>query len=163
VTIHGLSHSILRPFCMRSRNKNPLPYEWPTSPSREAYQYLVCLCTPVHHLAQIADVTSRDTQKNLKTALSTDKDYLNQWLPCEKRQAVASVFNSCCDLINAKVNAMDRTTKRQFDIDWTQYRDAFIMSLTGDSHDVPTFVWLDLVALAWEYEENSEDGIPIEG
>jgi hypothetical protein len=150
-------------FARDPRNKNPLPYEWPTSPSLEAYQYLVCLCTPVHHLAQIADVTSRDTQKNLKTALSTDKDYLNQWLPCEKRQAVASVFNSCCDLINAKVNAMDRTTKRQFDIDWTRYRDAFIMSLTGDSHDVPTFVWLDLVALAWEYEENSEDGTPVEG
>ena len=150
-------------FVRDPRNKNPVPYEWPTSPSLEAYQYLVCLCTPVHHLAQIADVTSRDTQKNLKTALSTDKDYLNQWLPCEKRQTVASVFNSCCDLINAKVNAMDRTTKRQFDIDWTQYRDAFIMSLTGDSHDVPTFVWLDLVALAWEYEENGEDGTPVEG
>jgi len=27
------------------------------------------------------------------------------------------------------------------------------MLLTGDSHDVPTFVWFDLIALAWGFEE----------
>ena len=63
------------------------------------------------------DATTRDTQKNLKTALSTDKDYLNQWLAREKREAAASVFNSCCDMINAKVNSMDRAA-RQFDNEW---------------------------------------------
>ena len=137
--------------------KNPLPYQWPTTASVEAYQQLVCLCTPVHHLAQISDVTAHDTQINFKTALSADKDYLNQWFPPEKRQPVASVFNSCCDLINVKVNSMDCTEKRRFDEKWARYRDEFIMSLTGDSCDVPTFVMFDLVALAWEYEDSSRD------
>jgi hypothetical protein len=150
-------------FAREPRNKNPLPLEWPTTASVEAYQQLVCLCTPVHRLVQISDVTNRDTQKNLKTALSTDKDYLDQWLAREKREAIASVFNSCCDLINVKVNSMDRSAKRQFDNDWARYRDGFIMSLTGDSHDVPTFVWLDLVALAWEYEEDGNGGATAQG
>lgn len=149
-------------FARNPRNKNPLPYQWPTTPSVEAYQQLVCLCTPVHHLVQISDVTTRDTQKNLKTALSTDKDYLNQWLAREKREAVASVFNSCCDMINAKVNSMDRAAKRQFDNEWARYRDTFVMSLTGDSHDVPPFVCLDLVALAWEYERDEDGGTVVE-
>jgi hypothetical protein len=87
----------------------------------------------------ISDVTARNTQINLKTALSTDKDYLNQWLPHDKREAVARVFNSCCDLMHSKVGSMDHASRRQFDNDWMRYRDKFIMSLSGDSHDVPTF------------------------
>jgi hypothetical protein len=51
----------------------------------------------------------------------------------------------------------------QFHHDWGCYRDRFIMSLSGDSHDAPAFVWLDLVALAWEYEEGSKGGTAVEG
>jgi hypothetical protein len=43
-----------------------------------------------------------------------------------------------------------------------RYRDGFVVSLTGESRDVPAFVWLDLVALAWEYEEDSNGGTAME-
>jgi hypothetical protein len=130
------------------RNKNPLPYEWPTVPSIETYLQFVCLCTPVHHLAQISNPTTREIQINLKTALY--KDYLDQWISPEKRESIAAVFNSSCDLMNVKANSMDRGDQRNFEREWVKRRDQFIFSLTGDSHEVPTFVHLDLVALAWD-------------
>ena len=52
---------------------------------------------------------------------------------------------------------MDRGAKRQFDNAWARYRDEFVMSLTGDSHDVPIFVWFDLIALAWGFEEEDRE------
>jgi hypothetical protein len=140
-------------FARDPRSQNPLPYAWPTTASIEAYQHLVCLCTPVHHLVRISDVTSRDTQINLKTALSIDNDYLDQWLDRDRREAIVSVFNSCCDLVNINVASMDRGAKQQFDNAWARYRDEFVMSLTGNSRDVPTFVCFDLMALAWGFEE----------
>jgi hypothetical protein len=71
-------------------SRNPLPYEWPTTASMDAYQTIVCLCTPVHHLIQVADPMTRNVQITLKIALSPDKDYLNAWIhtinenPCQQ-------------------------------------------------------------------------------
>jgi hypothetical protein len=48
---------------------------------------------------------------------------------------------------------MDRGAKQQFDNAWARYKDEFVMSLTGNSRDVPTFVCFDLMALAWGFEE----------
>jgi hypothetical protein len=140
-------------FAREPRSQNPLPYTWPTTASIEANQHLVCLCTPVHHLVRISDVTSRDTQINVKTAISIDNDYLDRWLDRDQRETIVSVFNSCCDLINIKVASMDCGAKREFDNAWARHRDEFVISLTGNSHDVPTFVWFDLIALAWGFEE----------
>jgi len=140
-------------------NENPLPYDWPTAPSVDAYIQIACLCLPVAQLVSIDDPTRRDVQTTLKTALSTDKDYMDQWIPPQKREAISAVFNSSCDLIQIKLNSLDRTGKRDFLQEWKDRRDRFILSLTGMSTHVPPVALLDLVALAWEaceiHEENA--------
>jgi len=147
-------------------NKNPLPYDWPTTPSVDAYIQIACLCLPVARLVKIDDPTHRSVQITLKTALSTDKDYMDQWIPPQKREAISAVFNSSCDLIQIKLNSLDRAGKRDFFQEWKDRRDGFIFSLTGTSTDVPPVALLNLVALAWksmgESEENDE-GIAVDG
>jgi len=133
-------------------DQNPLPFAWPTTASTDAYQTIVCLCTPVHHLVQISDPVARNIQLTLKTALSPDKDYLNDWMPRSRRETVSAIFNASSDIMNASVNSMDRTAKRQFEQEWIKKRDRFIFSLTGSSKTVPPFVVHELVEFVWAYE-----------
>ena len=145
-------------FAQDPPNQNPFPYEWPTKASTDAYQTLLCLCMPVHYLVQLSDPTTRNVQITLKTALSPDKDYLNDWMPRAKRESVSAIFNSSCDIMNATVNSMDRASKRQFETEWIKQRDQFIFSLTGKSQRVPPFVCLDLMAFAWADEGGEDTG-----
>jgi len=56
-------------------------------------------------------------------------------------------------LVDTKVNSMSVADKKNFQLEWVQKRDTFVMSLTGDSNEVPPFVLLDLIALAWNGED----------
>jgi hypothetical protein len=139
----------------QNADSNPLPYQWPTTASTDAYQTIICLCTPVHHLAQISDPTTRNVQITLRTALSPDKNYLGEWISHDKQDSIAAVFNASCDLMNATRNSMDRQAMRQFLRLWITKRDQFIFSLTGDSKSVPPFVCLDLIASVWDEGDDS--------
>ena len=47
----------------------------------------------------------------LKTALSPDSDYLDEWTPREERESIASVFKFFWELENIRLNCMDRGCK----------------------------------------------------
>ena len=139
--------------------QNPVAYVWPMSPSEYAYQQLICLCTPVHHLAKMSDPTTQTVQTTIKTVLSPNSDYLNLWLSPTKRISVVDIFSSCCDMINAKMSSMDWGETGRFLKDWEARRDRFLLSMTGNSKGIPPFVLLNLVALAWPLNngENNSD------
>ena len=137
--------------------QNPVAYEWPKSPSEDAYQQLICLCTPVHHLAQMSDPTTQTVQTTIKTVLSPNNDYLNPWLSPTERISIVDIFSSCCDMINARMSSMDRGEIGRFLKDWEARRDRFLLSMTGNSKGVPLFVLLDLVALTWHLNEGENE------
>jgi len=128
-----------------SEDVNPVAYEWPTVPSVESYLRIVCLCLPAGLLAATKDPSTRDLQIKLKTALSTDKDYLDDWIQTTNRASLAAVFNSSCDLLNIRLNSMDRGDKKRFLNEWEVLKNGHLLSLTGTSLNVPTCALLDLV------------------
>lgn len=139
-----------------SRDENPLPYQWPTTPSVEAYLEILCFCLPVGRLLHTKDPTKHDLARTVKVALSADKDYLDDYISRDKRKSIASVFNASCDLMEVKLNSMDRTDKRNFLTNWEERRDRYILSLAGSTKAVPSIVFFDLVALTVEQDPDTD-------
>lgn len=144
-------------FAHELENVNPVAYKWPTVPSVESYLLIVCLCLPAGLLVATKDPSTRDLQTKLKTALSTDKDYLDDWIRDVDRPSLAGVFNSSCDILNTKLNSMDRGDKKHFLNEWEVRKNSHLLSLTGTSMNVPTCALLDLVDDAFFLGTDPED------
>ena len=136
-------------------SKNPLALEWPTNPSEKAYIEMICQMSNIVDLAGTDDPTTPEVQIQIKARLSPDNDILRPfedcgWISPEKKQSLAQVFNSSCDLINAKVNSMNRQAMRRFLQTWEDRRNQFILEQTGGfDGSTPAFAFRMLLAEAY--------------
>jgi len=141
-------------------SKNPLALEWPTVPSEEAYLEMICQMSDVVDLARTDDPKTPEVQIQIKARLSPDNDFLRPfedcgWISPEKKQSLAQVFNSSCDLINAKVNSMNRQAMRRFLQTWEDRRNQFILAQAGGfDGSTPAFAFRMLLAEAYRDVKN---------
>jgi hypothetical protein len=136
-------------------SKNPLALEWPTVPSEEAYLEMICQMSDVVDLARTDDPTTPEVQIHIKARLSQDNDFLPPfeecgWISPDTKQSLAQVFNSSCDLIDAKVNSMNRQAMRRFLLTWEDKRNQFILAQAGGfDGSTPAFAFRMLLAEAY--------------
>ena len=137
-------------------SKNPLALEWPTTPSEDAYLEMICQMSAIVDLARTEDPTTPEVQIQIKARLSPDQDFLRPfevcgWISPEEKQSLAQVFNSSCELINAKVNSMNREVRRRFLKTWDDRRREFLLAQAGGFHgSTPAFAFRLVVAQAYQ-------------